>query len=233
MKRLFFCLLMAFVVIMPLRMQAQIIDPVKWSVSIEDLNENEFDLVATATIDPEYHIYSTKMPDLAPLPTVFEIQTSEFFEAVGEARDLTEVPLFYDDIFEVEYKQFGGTASFAQTFRKLKDGTFPITGEISYQACKDGQCVSLTEDVNLQYGEPAVIEAAEHDSRSYPLGLCRSAHTLRLSNDSHDGVVLHARRRREQGSGSFQSLYVLCLHCIALYAADCHHYHGDLVGWWQ
>ena len=157
---------MAFVAIVPLRVKAQIIDPVQWSITIEDLNENEFDVVATATIDPQYHIYSTKMPDLAPLPTVFDIKTSEFFEAVGEARDLTEVPLFYDDIFEVEYKQFAGSAKFAQTFRKLKEGSFPVTGEISYQACKDGQCVSLVEDVDLTYGEPAVIEAAEPEQEA-------------------------------------------------------------------
>ena len=154
MKKLFLFLLMAFAAIVPMEVRAQIIDPVKWSVAIQDLNENEFDIVATATIDPEYHIYSTKMPDLGPLPTVFDIKTSEFFEAVGEARDLTDVPMYYDDIFEVEYKQFAGTASFAQTFRKLKDGGFPITGEINYQACKNGQCVSLTEDVDLTYGEP-------------------------------------------------------------------------------
>ena len=164
MKKLFLILLMAFAAIMPMEVRAQIIDPVKWSFAIQDLNENEFDLVATATIDPQFHIYSTKMPDLAPLPTVFDIQTSEFFEAVGEARDLTDVALYYDDIFETEYKQFAGEAAFAQTFRKLKEGSFPIMGEISYQACKDGQCVSLTEDVDLQYGEPAVIEAAEPET---------------------------------------------------------------------
>ena len=158
MRKLFLILLMAFAVIAPTRLQAQIIDPVKWSIAIQDLNDNEFDIVATATIDPEYHIYSTTMPDLAPLPTVFDIKASEFFEPVGEARDLTEVEMFYDDIFETEYKQFAGSAQFAQTFRKLKDGSFPITGEITYQACKDGQCVSLTEDVDLQYG---VIEATE------------------------------------------------------------------------
>ncbi len=158
MKRLIFCLLMAFLAVVPPQVRAQIIEPVKWSITIQDLNDSEFDLVATATIDPEYHIYSTTMPDLAPLPTVFDIKASEFFEPVGEARDLTEVEMFYDDIFETEYKQFAGTAQFAQTFRKLKDGSFPITGEITYQACKDGQCVSLTEDVDLQYG---VIEAAE------------------------------------------------------------------------
>ena len=103
MKKLFLILLMAFAAIVPAEVKAQIIDPVKWSVAIQDLNENEFDIVATATIDPEYHIYSTKMHDLGPLPTVFDIKTSEFFEAVGEARDLTDVPMYYDDIFEVEY----------------------------------------------------------------------------------------------------------------------------------
>ena len=163
MKRFFFCLLLAFIAVMPMQVHAQIIEPVKWSIVVQDLNETEFDIVATATIDPEYHIYSTTMPALGPLPTVFDIKTSEFFEAVGEARDLTDVPMFYDDIFEVEYKQFAGTAQFAQTFRKLKDGSFPITGEINYQACKDGQCVSLTEDVDLQYG---VIEAAEPEANA-------------------------------------------------------------------
>ena len=106
MKKLFLILLMAFAAIVPTEVKAQIIDPVKWSVAIQDLNEIEFDIVATATIDPEYHIYSTTMPALGPLPTVFDIKTSEFFEAVGEARDLTEAPKIYDDVFEVEYVEF-------------------------------------------------------------------------------------------------------------------------------
>jgi thiol:disulfide interchange protein DsbD len=70
---------MAFAAIVPLEVKAQIVNPVKWSIAIKDLNETEFDVVATATIDPEYHIYSTTMPDLGPLPTVFDIKTSEFF----------------------------------------------------------------------------------------------------------------------------------------------------------
>ena len=60
MKKLFLILLMAFFAIMPT--QAQIVDPVKWTFSIQDVNETEFDVVAMATVDPQYHIYSTKMP---------------------------------------------------------------------------------------------------------------------------------------------------------------------------
>jgi thiol:disulfide interchange protein DsbD len=147
MKKLLLILLMAFAAIMPT--QAQIVDPVKWAFSIQDVNETEFDVVATATVDPAYHIYSTKMPALGPLPTVFEFEESNDFEVTGEARDVTEGELFYDDIFEVEYVQFKGTAVYAQRLKKLTDNAFKVIGTISGQACKDGMCVPVSGDFEL------------------------------------------------------------------------------------
>ena len=138
---------MAFAAIMPT--QAQIVDPVKWAFSIQDVNETEFDVVATATVDPAYHIYSTKMPALGPLPTVFEFEKSNDFEVAGEARDVTEGELFYDDIFEVEYVQFKGTAVYAQRLKKLTDNAFKVIGTVSGQACKDGMCVPVSGDFDL------------------------------------------------------------------------------------
>jgi len=149
MKRLFFCLLMAFVALMPLRMQAQIVDPVKWAFSIQEVNETEFDVVATATVDPQFHIYSTKMPDLGPKPTEFEFEASNDFEVVGEARDVTEGEKFYDDIFEVEYVQFKGTAVYAQRLKKLTDNAFIVVGTVMGQACKDGSCVPVSADFEI------------------------------------------------------------------------------------
>lgn len=163
MKKSFLCLLVAFMAIMPFGAKAQIVDPVKWAFSIENVNETEFDLVATATVDPEYHIYSTSMPDMGPMPTVFEIEPNEFFELVGTGRDVTPGQKYYDDIFEVEYVQFAGTATYAQRLKKLTDQPFVVVGDISYQACKEGGCVSLVEDFNVKIaganGEmPADIE---------------------------------------------------------------------------
>ena len=156
MRRFFLSLLL--VLVTTFSVTAQVMDPVKWTFAINDLNDNEFELVATATIEPSYHIYSTKMPDLAPLPTVFSFEATEYYEPVGEGYDLTEVPLFHDDIFETDYYQFSGTASFGQKFKKLKEGPFQIVGELNYQACKDGMCVSLTEDIEQTYG---VLKAAD------------------------------------------------------------------------
>lgn len=163
MKR--FILSFLLVLVTAFSVRAQVIDPVEWSFTINELGDEEFELVATATIEPMYHIYSTSMPEMAPLPTVFSFEGSEFFEPVGQAYDLTEVPLFHDDIFESDYYQFSNTASFGQKFRKLKEGSFPIVGELNYQACKDGMCVSLTEDINMNYGG-AVLTADEAEEES-------------------------------------------------------------------
>ena len=149
MKRLFFCLLMAFVAVMPLRMQAQIVEPVKWGFSIQEVSETELDLVATATVDPAYHIYSTKMPELGPLPTTFEFDPSSDYEVVGDARDVSTGEKYYDDIFEVEYIQFKGTAVYAQRLKKLTDNAFKVIGTVSGQACKDGMCVPVSGDFEL------------------------------------------------------------------------------------
>ena len=147
MKKLILILLMAFAAIMPT--QAQMVNPVEWEFSIQDVNETEFDVVAMATVDPEYHIYSTKMPALGPLPTIFEFEKSDDFEVVGEARDVTEGELFYDDIFEVEYVQFKGKAIYAQRLKRLTDSAFKVVGTVSGQACKDGMCVPVSGDFEL------------------------------------------------------------------------------------
>ena len=159
MKRLFFCLLMAVVAVMPMRLQAQLVDPVKWAFSVQEVNETEIDLVATATVDPQYHIYSTKMPELGPLPTVFEFEPSTDYEVVGEARDVNEGEKYYDDIFEVEYVQFKGTAVYAQRLKKLTDMAFTVMGAISAQVCKEGGCVPVSADfeVNVAGADGSVV----------------------------------------------------------------------------
>ena len=159
MKRMFFCLLMAFLAVIPMRVQAQIVDPVKWAFSIQDVNETEFDVVATATVDPQYHIYSTKMPELGPLPTTFEFESSPDYEVVGEARDVSAGEKYYDDIFEVEYVQFKGTAVYAQRLKKLTDKAFTVMGAISAQVCKEGGCVPVSADfeVNVPGADGSVL----------------------------------------------------------------------------
>ena len=168
MKKLFLILLMALIAVIPMQLQAQIVEPVKWAFAIQEVNDTEFDVVATATVDPAYHIYSTTMPALGPLPTVFEFDASNDFDFAGAARDVTEGEKFYDDIFEVEYVQFKGTAVYAQRLKKLTDNPFKVIGTISGQACKDGMCVPVSSDFELVVpganGETLLVDVPSAES---------------------------------------------------------------------
>jgi len=187
MKKLFLIFLMAFVAIVPFKSYAQY-DPVKWAFSIQEVDEKEFDLVATATVDPAFHIYSTKMPGLGPNPIVFEFEPSNEYEVVGEARDVLEGEKFYDDIFEVEYVQFKGTAVYAQRLKKLTDNPFIVNGTISGQACKDGSCVQVSADFDVPVpganGEmPAEMAASLTDNTGTPEGTDNGQAVLSSSDD--------------------------------------------------
>ena len=115
MKKLLIALMLVFTTAFAVRAQ-EVMDPVQWSFSINDLNNDEFELVATATIEPSYHIYSTNMPG-GPLPTEFVFESTEYYELLGGGYDLTEVPLFHDDVFEVDYYQFSGRLLSARSSR--------------------------------------------------------------------------------------------------------------------
>ncbi|MBQ3710069.1 MAG: thioredoxin family protein [Bacteroidales bacterium] len=146
MKR--FLLSLLLVLVTTFSLQAQLKDPVKWSFSFNDLNGEEFELVATATIEPGYHLYSTEML-AGPMPTAFVIEPSADYEVVGEGRDVSEGELFYDDNFGVEYTRFEGTAVFAQTMKRLTDKPFTVIGEITGQACNVGSCVPVGADIEV------------------------------------------------------------------------------------
>ena len=47
----------------------QILEPIKWSTSVIKISETEYDLVAIATIEKNWHLYSQNVPDDGPIPT--------------------------------------------------------------------------------------------------------------------------------------------------------------------
>ena len=57
--------------------QAQILEPVKWETSIEKISDTEYNLIATATIDKGWHLYSQIVPKNGPIPTTFAFEGNE------------------------------------------------------------------------------------------------------------------------------------------------------------
>ncbi|GAA3587747.1 protein-disulfide reductase DsbD family protein [Flavivirga amylovorans] len=126
---------------------SQILDPVKWSTSIKKVSNLEYDLIISAEIEPNYHLYSLKVPKGGPLPTVFIFEDSEDYELVGNMIE-DKGHTAFDSIFELNIKYFENSANFKQRI-KLKTKKVKVAGEIEFMTCNDASCVPGYDDFEI------------------------------------------------------------------------------------
>lgn len=120
---------------------AQIFNPVSWDTSVEKLNDSEFNLLITATIDDGWHLYAQEVPEGGPIPTTisFVEQEGNFMllgtPAEGEGHEE------YDQVFQMNIKYFEGRAVFKQKVRLLTDEQVKILGSLEFMVCDDTNCL--------------------------------------------------------------------------------------------
>ncbi|MEP2669858.1 MAG: cytochrome c biogenesis protein CcdA [Cyclobacteriaceae bacterium] len=141
MKRvLVFLLLISSIVL-----QAQILEPAKWTSkpSVTSANAGDvIELIFDVKIDKDWYLYSSEFPcEDGPIPTSFTFEPNAGYELVGGIVPINPVDK-YDDIFECDVKVFKKTAQFKQKVKLLGSGVV-IKGEFEYQVCTeiDGRCV--------------------------------------------------------------------------------------------
>lgn len=126
--------------------QAQIHEPVKWSASIEKISNTEAYLVATATIEKGWHLYSQDVPDGGPVATSFEFDTSsKKFKLIGETEE-GEGHVVDDKIFEMKIKYFDNKAVFKQKIKFPPNLKIKITGGVAFMVCDDANCLPPTTE---------------------------------------------------------------------------------------
>ncbi|MFO7756815.1 MAG: cytochrome c biogenesis protein CcdA [Bacteroidales bacterium] len=118
---------------------SQIYDPVSWAFSYEKNEENEYDLIFTATVEEGSHLYAMDIPGGGPIPTSFSFTGSSDYELVGDVRAINEGEIVFDQAFEMEIKYFSGEVVFRQTVRSELD-EFTVEGYVNYMACDDERC---------------------------------------------------------------------------------------------
>jgi len=124
---------------------AQIFEPVKWETSIEKVSASEYDLVATATIDQGWHLYSQSIPDDGPIPTTFSFKDAKGkYQLVGKTTE-GEGHEEFDKVFEMDIKYFEKEASFKQRIILLTDEKIIIDETVEFMVCDDTSCLPPTE----------------------------------------------------------------------------------------
>jgi len=139
---------------------AQILEPVKWSFSTEQISDTEFDLVFKADIETKWHLYSQDIP-MTPPATSFTFEQSDAYELVGETKEESDVIEEYDPNFEMVLKYFAFEAVFKQRVKILSSAPVKITGSLEFMCCDDTRCLPPTDvdfafDINTGQGTSSV-----------------------------------------------------------------------------
>ena len=121
-------------------LDAQVFDPVSWETKTEQISDTEYDLIATATIDTGWHLYSQLVPDGGPIPTTFTYTTDANFELSGKTLE-DKGHTVDDPVFEMRIKFFENKAEFRQRIKILNSELSLVKGEVEFMVCDDEKCL--------------------------------------------------------------------------------------------
>ncbi len=146
MRRVLFILFAVFFVNI---LNAQIINPVKWTYSVKQLPNNEAELIFKAKIEPDWHLYSQFFEDGGPVKMTFSFEKSDAYQLLGKVQEFTP-KTEHDDIFDIDVQYFENQAKLVQKIKILSTKDFVVRGEMEYQVCYEDKCVLFNPDFEFQ-----------------------------------------------------------------------------------
>ena len=160
------CLMLTLFLASLLSLSAQITQPVSWSISSNDLGDNQYEIVLTAEIEPSWHIYDLGPYQGGPNPTALTFELSEEYELIGEPYIKSQVKRGYDEAFEMEIGTCDSPVIVAQKIKRVSEYETIIKVTVEWQACNHGSCIPPEEEllkITLA-GEknPAVVQSVDN-----------------------------------------------------------------------
>ena len=125
---------------------AQILEPVKWSMTTEQISETEYNLIFTAAIDNDWTVYSQFTSDDGPVPTALTFENIGGAELKGKASEKGHKKEGMDKLFDVNVIKFLGDEDFVMTQKiSVSDYSKPISGYLTFMTCNDKTCLPPTD----------------------------------------------------------------------------------------
>jgi thiol:disulfide interchange protein DsbD len=118
---------------------AQVYDPVTWDFGYEKTGDKQYELIFTASVEKNWHIYSIDIPEGGPIPTSFIFDTLPAFKLNGKTYEVTKPVEVFDDAFRLKIKTFSTKAEFRQKIVAL-DPSFTVKGAVNFMACNNATC---------------------------------------------------------------------------------------------
>jgi len=142
-------LLLTLIFAFTTNVKAQIFEPVTWSTSVKKISETEYDLIMTATIEREWHVYSQYTAKGGALPIIIsKLNEVDKFKLVGKAVESDTIKK-YSEVFEVYETYFNDKAVLKQRIILDNEGISEVTLNLEGQVCKD-VCLQINEDFSFR-----------------------------------------------------------------------------------
>jgi len=142
--------------------QAQILEPVKWSTTVEKISDTEYTLISKATIEKGWHLYSQNVPEDGPIPTTFTYDDSNGAFKFSENTKEEEGHTIDDPVFQMKIKYFEKSAVFEQHVEVLGEKNI-VNGFVEFMVCDDSRCLPPTE-VELVFDLSKSTQAVTNNS---------------------------------------------------------------------
>ena len=141
MKIFSFCLFCCLLLSNNLISQA---NPVTWNYAAKKINNEEFEVTFTATIDNGWNIYSQHTDPSGPVPTSINFEENANIEIIGETIETGKKKEAFDELFGVKVIKFAGEVVFTQKV-KVKAAANELTGYLEFMSCDDEKCLPPKE----------------------------------------------------------------------------------------
>lgn len=169
---------------------AQIKNPVKFKLTINELGNNQYEAVLNATMESGWHIYSKDIPEDTGIPTEYKV-SGKNIELIGKFTETGKKHEEFSEAFGGNIVYYSNTAGFKQKF-KLKDATKPgdVVAEITYQTCDDRVCLAPnTLEFNKQVTTKGAAESVDPETAEPIKDSAKTIETV-VENPKKDEVTV-------------------------------------------
>jgi thiol:disulfide interchange protein len=120
---------------------SQIINPVKWTFSTRQVDQEQVDLIFKASISKPWHMYGLNIAEGGPIPTTINFTGIKGFELKGKPSQTPNPEVVDDKLFNMKLELHGNQVKFIQRIKKIQRDSIIIHGTMDYMTCSDMQCV--------------------------------------------------------------------------------------------
>lgn len=112
--------------------------PVAWTFELKKSTDTDYEIVATAKLNPLWVIYSQFTDDAGPIPTFFTVNGIEV-----KFEEKSKMIKEFDEMFDVEVMKFKEKAIFTHKIKKVDGKGIKVT--VEYMTCDGARCLPPAE----------------------------------------------------------------------------------------